>query len=76
VSAPHFTFCRTAVAQSGDSMRPDTPHLPVLLPVPGRSRDKPRSYLRRGCAGYDVGFLQAEAMLGGGFEAFDSGRRP
>jgi hypothetical protein len=37
-------ICRAAVAKSGDPILPDTPHAPVLLPVPGRSRDKPRSY--------------------------------
>ncbi|SER76341.1 hypothetical protein SAMN03159444_04980 [Pseudomonas sp. NFACC02] len=26
---------------------PDTPHAQILLPVPGRSRDKPRSYRYR-----------------------------
>ena len=78
MSGPHSTFCGTAQAKSGDSVVPDTQHAPVLLPVPGRSRDKPRSYdepvpcmasisfvKEPGCAGYDVGFLQAEAMLGG-----------
>ncbi|WP_113772298.1 hypothetical protein [Pseudomonas abietaniphila] len=42
---------RAAAAKSGDLVVPDTPHAPVLLPVPGRSRDKPRSYA-----------LQAEAF--------------
>jgi hypothetical protein len=31
-------ICRAAVAKSGDSAVPDTPHAQVLLPVPGRSR--------------------------------------
>ncbi len=34
------TICRAAVAKSDDSVVPDTPHAQVLLPVPGRSRDK------------------------------------
>jgi hypothetical protein len=32
------TIYRAAVAKSGDSVVPDTPHAPDLLPVPGRSR--------------------------------------
>nr|GFD50476.1 hypothetical protein [Tanacetum cinerariifolium] len=35
---------RAAVAKSSDPVLPDTPHAQVLLPVPGRSRVKPRSY--------------------------------
>jgi hypothetical protein len=38
---------RAAVAKSGDSVVPDTPHALDLLPVPGRSRDKPRSYSQK-----------------------------
>jgi hypothetical protein len=30
---------RAAVAKSGDSVVPDTPHAQVLLPVPGRSSE-------------------------------------
>nr|GFD44796.1 hypothetical protein [Tanacetum cinerariifolium] len=32
------------MAKTGDAVVPDTPHAQILLPVPGRSRDKPRSY--------------------------------
>ncbi|SDI29107.1 hypothetical protein SAMN05216605_11220 [Pseudomonas abietaniphila] len=39
------TIYRAAVAKPGDSVGPDTPHAQGLLPVPGRSRDKPRSYI-------------------------------
>jgi hypothetical protein len=35
---------RAAVAKPCDSILPVTPHAQVLLPVPVRSRDKPRSY--------------------------------
>jgi len=42
---------RAAVAKSGDSVVPDTPHALDLLPVPGRSRDKPRSYSQQWSSG-------------------------
>ena len=56
-------ICRAAVAKSGDSVLPDTQHAPVLLPVPGRSRDKPRSY-DEAVRGMTPGFLRVGAMLG------------
>ncbi len=53
-----------AAAKPNYPIVPDTPHAQILLPVPGRSRDKPRSYA---CG-------RSGSVPGG--TVFNSGRRP
>ena len=47
---------REPVVKFSDSVESGTPHALILLPVPGRSRDKPRSY--NGLASTEITAIQ------------------